>query len=89
MPDTPALNIVLIVVCVFLSGFFSSSEAAFLSLQRARLAHLVETRKSGALRVSKMIEEPERPALHNSAWQQPRERGIRVAGHCHNGLHLW
>ncbi len=60
MPDTPALSIVLIVVCVFLSGFFSSSEAAFLSLQRARLAHLVETKRSGALRVSKMIEEPER-----------------------------
>ena len=60
MPDSPALNIALIVVCVILSGFFSSSEAAFLSLQRARLAHLVETRKSGALRVSQMMEEPER-----------------------------
>ena len=60
MPDNPALNIALIVVCVFLSGFFSSSEAAFLSLQRARLAHLVETGTSGARRVSRMTEEPER-----------------------------
>ena len=60
MPDHPALNIALIVICVILSGFFSSSEAAFLSLQRARLAHLVETKKSGALRVSRMLEQPER-----------------------------
>ena len=60
MSDQHVLNVILIVVCLILSGFFSSSEAAFLSLQRARLAHLVETETRGACRVSRMLERPER-----------------------------
>lgn len=43
-----------------LSAFFSSSEAAFLSLQRARIAHLVSTHVPGARRIAEMIERPER-----------------------------
>ena len=53
---------VLVVGLVFLicSAFFSSSEAAFLSLQKTRLTHLVNTRVVGARRVADMIQEPER-----------------------------
>ncbi len=46
--------------CLVLSAFFSSSEAAFLSLQRTRVAHLVSTHVPGARRIAEMIERPER-----------------------------
>ena len=53
---------VLIVSVIFLifSAFFSSSEAAFLSLQKTRLTHLVNTGVPGARRVATMVQEPER-----------------------------
>jgi putative hemolysin len=54
------LYLVLLVICLLLSAFFSSSETAFISLQRFRLAHLVETKVSGAKRVARMLERPER-----------------------------
>ena len=53
-------TLILVLVCLLLSAFFSSSEAAFLSLQRTRIAHLVTTGRKGSRRVSRMIEEPER-----------------------------
>ena len=52
--------VVLLVILLFLSAFFSSSETAFLTLQRVRLAHLVEENVPGARRVSALIEQPRR-----------------------------
>ena len=57
MPETA---IVLALVFLVLSAFFSSSEAAFLSLQKATVAHLVNTGVPGARRVARMIADPER-----------------------------
>ena len=54
------LNIVLSLVFLILSAFFSSSEAAFLSLQKTRITHLVSTGVPGATRVANMASEPER-----------------------------
>ena len=45
---------------VLLSAFFSSSEAAFLSIQKTRLSHLVNTNVPGAKRVAKMIANTDR-----------------------------
>ena len=60
MEDQTA-NIFLILVSVVLSAFFSSSEAAFLSLQNSpRLQHLVSMGNPGARRVAAMLEQPER-----------------------------
>ena len=56
----PEAAIVLAILFLVLSAFFSSSEAAFLSLQRATVAHLVNTRAPGARRVARMIADPER-----------------------------
>ena len=50
----------IMVVFLALSAFFSSSEAAFLSLQKTRIAHLVSTDVPGAKRIARMIEQPER-----------------------------
>ncbi len=55
-----AISLGLVLVLLLLSAFFASSEAAFLSLQRTRITHLVSTGVAGARRVAKMIEEPER-----------------------------
>lgn len=56
----PEIAIVLALVFLVLSAFFSSSEAAFLSLQKATVAHLVNTGVPGARRVARMIGDPER-----------------------------
>ncbi|MBA7473037.1 hypothetical protein ES707_08371 [subsurface metagenome] len=60
MSGIEILYVVLLVMCLLLSAFFSSSETAFISLQRFRLEHLVETKTKGARRVAKMIERPEK-----------------------------
>ena len=50
--------LVVLMVLIFMSAFFSSSETAFLSLQRVRLAHLVREGVPGARRVSRTLERP-------------------------------
>ncbi len=54
------LYITIIIVGLIFSAFFSGSEAAFLSIQRARLKHLVSIGVKDAARVEKMLESPER-----------------------------
>lgn len=61
MPSgTVILYLVLLLICLVLSAFFSSSETAFLSLQRVRLKHEVNTKVKGAERVARLVERPER-----------------------------
>ncbi len=50
----------LLVLCLILSAFFSASETAFSALPKARLLHLQRTERSGASRVSALIQRPER-----------------------------
>jgi len=54
------LYLVLFILCLLLSAFFSSSETAFISLQRIRMEHMVESNVKGAKRVARMIERPEK-----------------------------
>jgi len=54
------LYLVLFVICLLLSAFFSISETAFISLQRIRMEHLLESNVRGARRVARMIERPEK-----------------------------
>ena len=60
MMEDDFLNVALVFVLLALSAFFSSSESAFLSLQRTRIAHLVSEGIPGARRVADMIGQPER-----------------------------
>ncbi len=60
MSSIEALYLVLLIVCLLFSAFFSGSETAFISLQRVRLEYLVSTGTRGAKRVSRMIEHPEK-----------------------------
>ena len=52
--------LVLLVLCLLLSAFFSSSETAFISQQRIRLEHLLNTKVKGADRVARIIQRPEK-----------------------------
>ncbi|MBN2239435.1 MAG: HlyC/CorC family transporter [Dehalococcoidales bacterium] len=54
------LYVVLLIVCLILSAFFSGSETAFISLQRIRLEHLVSTKVKGAERVARMVDRPDK-----------------------------
>ena len=61
MMGTNLTELIIVVLCVILSSFFSSSEAAFLSVRRtARLAHLVKSGVPAAGRVERMLDEPGR-----------------------------
>ncbi len=52
--------LVLLFICLLLSAFFSGSETAFISLQRFRLEHMIETEVAGAERVARMVKHPEK-----------------------------
>ena len=54
------LYLVLFVLCLVLSAFFSSSETSFVSLQRLRLRHLANTEVAPARQVVKLTEKPEK-----------------------------
>ena len=60
MPSAEYISLTLMLAFLALSAFFSSSEAAFLSLQKARLAHLVNIGTPGANRIASMLDQPER-----------------------------
>ena len=60
MIDGDYFSLILVLVFLVLSAFFSSSEAAFLSVQRTRIAFLVSEGVPGARRVAGMIRRPER-----------------------------
>ena len=56
--DLSTLYFALLVPSLLLSAFFSSSEAAFLSLRKVRIRRLVEDEVPGAERVARMVDEP-------------------------------
>ena len=61
MEELPSyLPIALLILCLFLSAFFSSSEAAFLYLDRVRLRHLVSIEAKGAKEIQGYAEKPGR-----------------------------
>lgn len=60
MDSSTLINLIVLIVCLALSGFFSGSETAFMSLSRARLRHLVDSGAARAMRVFRMVESPDR-----------------------------
>lgn len=60
MSGTDVTYLILFLVCLGLSAFFSSSEIAYMNLQRIRLQHLQESKKPNADRVAAIMEKPER-----------------------------
>ena len=60
MLDNAPLSIAIVFALMGMSAFFSSSEAAYLSVQRTRIVHLVNEGVPGAQTVAKMIANPAR-----------------------------
>ena len=60
MSGTDVLYVGLIILCLFLSAFFSISETAFISLQRIRLEHMANNGVKGAKLVASMLRQPEK-----------------------------
>ena len=58
--EATIISISLIVLFLVLSAFFSSSETAFMSLERVRILHLVTVRRHGADQMMERLNEPER-----------------------------
>jgi len=54
------LYLVLLIISLVFSAFFSGSEVVFFSLQRVRVEHLVSTRVRGAALVARLIERPDK-----------------------------
>ncbi len=52
--------LILFVVSIMFSAFFSAAEMAFMSLQRIRLQHMLNTNVKGAKRVARILQKPER-----------------------------
>lgn len=50
----------LLIVLILMSGFFSGSETALMSLNRYRLRHLAKNGHKGAMRTAKLLQQPER-----------------------------
>jgi len=53
-----ALELLILLVCILLSAFFSATETAFTSLSRIKVSHMVERRQPGARLVKKLKEDP-------------------------------
>ena len=49
-----------LIVLILLSGFFSGSETALMSLNRYRLRHLAKSGHKGAIRTARLLQQPER-----------------------------
>ena len=60
MEDADSWLILAFIVCLVLSGFFSSAESAFLALPKLRIRYLVENGRRGAEWLAKMAESPEK-----------------------------
>ncbi|NQT72325.1 MAG: HlyC/CorC family transporter [Chloroflexi bacterium] len=54
------IYIILFVLCLIISAFFSSSETAFISLQKSRLRQMVDSGVSGAEDIVELTKRPER-----------------------------
>jgi len=60
MDSMHTLYLVLALICVMASAFFSSSETAFISLQKIRLRHMESHGGEKASRIAKLLEKPEK-----------------------------
>ncbi|MDA1036344.1 MAG: hemolysin family protein [Chloroflexi bacterium] len=58
--DIETTSVVLLIIFVLLSAFFSGAEAALLSVQRTRIQNMVRNGTAGAGRVARLVEKPHR-----------------------------
>jgi len=60
MNQIATVYLFLLIPCILISAFFSSSEAAFLSLRKVRIRSMAENEVKGAKRIANMVDQPEK-----------------------------
>jgi len=60
MESINSLYLIIFVICLGLSAFFSSAETAFVSVPRLKAKHLVSVGRKGAERLERLVEQPSR-----------------------------
>ena len=60
MQTNPVIMVVLLIVLLAFSAFFSGSETALMAISRLRLAHLAKTKPIRAMLVERILHKPER-----------------------------
>lgn len=60
MINSVGLQVVILLLLVLVSAFFSSSETSIMALNRYRLRHLAKKHHKGALRISELLQRPDR-----------------------------
>ncbi len=55
-----AIEIIVLVVLILLSGFFSASETALMSLSKIRLKHMVESNVKNANKIEELLDRPDK-----------------------------
>ena len=60
MESFNSLYLIIFVICLGLSAFFSSAETAFVSVPRLKAKHLVSVGRKGAERLERLVEQPSR-----------------------------
>ncbi|MFR4995954.1 MAG: HlyC/CorC family transporter [Clostridium paraputrificum] len=58
MDSSYTFEIILLIIMIILSGFFSMSETALMSLSKIRIRHMVDENVKGSKLVEKLIEDP-------------------------------
>ena len=53
-------DLLLLIILLILSGFFSGSEVALISLTKAKVRHLAEQKKFGAVFIKRLKDDPQR-----------------------------
>jgi len=53
-----ALELLILIICILLSAFFSATETAFTSLSRPKVSHMVDRRLPGSKLVKRLKEDP-------------------------------
>ncbi|WP_300347145.1 DUF21 domain-containing protein, partial [Clostridium sp.] len=56
--DPFTFQIMLLIILLILSGFFSASETALMSLSKIRIRHMVDEGIKGAKLLEKLLEDP-------------------------------
>ena len=84
-----AYLVVLLVVFILLSAFFSGSETGLMSLNRYRLRHMAKNGNKGAIFATKLLEKPASPPVTVRTCQfckMPIEDGATRCPHCTSQL---
>ena len=64
MESINSLYLIIFVICLGLSAFFSSAETAFVSVPRLKAKHLESVGRKGAERLERLVEQPKIGRAH-------------------------